>query len=88
MAIWTSRYSNKELSEHKGKVLLCWNQHRNTEVPTGVYAGAAVLLAGSKRLYAEDGERGVPGSVLQEAGGHRGLIELSEWLEDGSHGRS
>ena len=51
MAIWISRYSNKELQSGKYYPVGI----SNTEVSAGIHAEKAVLLTGTERLYAEYG---------------------------------
>ena len=63
MAIWTSRYSNKELVENKDKF-------GNAEISTGIHRRTAVLFAGTERIYAENGTGEVHRGVLPEAGRH------------------
>ena len=53
MAIWISRYSNKELQS--GKYYPVGISIGTPKFPLGVHAEKAVLLVGTERLYAEYG---------------------------------
>ena len=55
MAIWTSRYSNKELVENKDKYYCVGISLGTPKFPLGYTRRTAVLFAGTERVYAENG---------------------------------